>query len=45
MKYLLPGFLLLIVGTAVVSLAFFYWKFRYSPASLDKCSKTRSDRD
>ena len=34
MKYLLPGFLLLIAGTAAVSLAYFYWQFRLSPASL-----------
>ena len=34
MKYLLPGFLLLLVGTAAVSLGFFYWKFRHAPASL-----------
>ena len=34
MKYLLPGFLLLLVGTAAVSLGYFYWKFRHAPASL-----------
>ena len=34
MKYLIPGFFLLLAATAAVSLAFFYWKFRHSPASL-----------
>ncbi len=34
MKYLLPGFLLLLAGTAAVSLGYFYWKFRHAPASI-----------
>ena len=34
MKYLLPGFLLLLAVTAAVSLGYFYWKFRHAPASI-----------
>ena len=34
MKYLLPGFLMLLAATAAVSLGYFYWKFRCAPASI-----------